>query len=73
LPQAAAALVAAWGKEGPLVIVAQRDQEALIKSFRNLDRVLVTTPGELEIAAVVWARALLVTESALPLVQGRAS
>jgi hypothetical protein len=33
----------------------------------------VTSPGELEVAAVVWARSLLVTESALPLVQGRAS
>jgi large subunit ribosomal protein L4 len=71
--KAAAALVAAWGKEGPLVVVAQPDQEALVKSFRNLDRVLVTTPGELEVAAIVWARALLVTESALPLVQGRAN
>jgi hypothetical protein len=33
----------------------------------------VTTPSELEIAAVVWARALLVSETALPLVQGRAA
>jgi len=44
-----------------------------VKSFRNLDRVAVTSPGELEVAAVVWARSLLVTEAALPLVQGRAS
>jgi large subunit ribosomal protein L4 len=71
--KAAAALVAAWGKDGPLVVVAQADQEALIKSFRNLDRVLVTTPGELEVAAVVWARALLVTEAALPVVEARAT
>ena len=32
-----------------------------------------TSPGELEVAAVVWARSLLVTEAALPLVQGRAT
>jgi len=69
----AAALLAEWGKELPAVVVALPDQEAFVKSFRNLDRVAVTSPGELEVAAVVWARSLLVTEAALPLVQGRAS
>ena len=71
--KSAAALVAEWGRELPLVVVAQSDQEALLKSFRNLERVAVTTPGELEVAAVVWARSLLVTEAALEDVQGRAS
>ena len=33
---------------------------------------LVTVPAELEVAQVVWARSLVVTEAALPLVQGRA-
>jgi large subunit ribosomal protein L4 len=69
----AAALLAEWGKETPIVIVAQPEQEAIVKSFRNLERVVVTSPSELEVAAIVWARALLVTESALPLVQGRAA
>ena len=71
--RAAAELVSAWGKELPLVVVATPEQEAIVKSFRNLERVALTTPGELEVAAVVWARALLVTEAALPLVQGRAA
>ena len=71
--QSAASLLAAWGKELPAVVVAAPDQEVVAKSFRNLDRVAVTSPGELEVAAVVWARSLLVTEAALPLVQGRAS
>jgi large subunit ribosomal protein L4 len=69
----AARLLAAWGKELPAVVVAAPEQETVVKSFRNLDRVAVTSPGELEVAAVVWARSLLVTETALPLVQGRAS
>jgi len=69
----AAELVASWGGQLPLVVVAQLDQEAIVKSFRNLDRVVVTTPDELEVAAVVWARALLFTESALPLVERRAA
>ena len=56
----------------PLVVVANEDEQNVIKSFRNLDRVVVTLPSELELAAVVWARSLLVTEPALELVQGRA-
>jgi large subunit ribosomal protein L4 len=71
--KAAAAFVAGWGKEVPLVIVATDEEEALSKSFRNLERVVVTVPSELEVGAVVWARSLLITEAALPLVEGRAS
>jgi ribosomal protein L4 len=48
------------------------DEEILFKSFRNLEKVLVTTPGELEVAALLWARSLVVSEAALPLVLGRA-
>jgi ribosomal protein L4 len=44
-----------------------------VKSFRNLDRVIVTVPSELEVSAVVWARSLLVSQAALEAVQGRAS
>jgi large subunit ribosomal protein L4 len=69
----AASLLAAWGKELPLLVVATEDEETLVKSFRNLDRVLVTVPAELEVAAVLWARSVLVSEAALPLVQGRAA
>ncbi len=65
-------LLAAWGKDPPFVLVATEDEESLIKSFRNLDEVLVTVPSELQVATLVWARSLLVTETALPAVQGRA-
>ena len=61
-----------WGKDAPVLVVAHEDEEAVVKSFRNLERVLVTVPAELEVAAVVWARALVVTEAALPLVEIRA-
>jgi large subunit ribosomal protein L4 len=69
----AAAVVEAWGKEMPLIVVAQEDQEAIAKSFRNLQGVLVMTPSEVEISALVWARSLLISEGALELVLGRAS
>ena len=65
-------LLQGWGQDSPTVVVASEDEETLIKSFRNLPRVLVTVPAELEVAHVVWARSLVVTEAALPLVQGRA-
>jgi large subunit ribosomal protein L4 len=71
--RAAAALVETWGKDTPLLLVAQPDDEALIKSFRNLDRVEVTVPGELEVRHVVRAASLLISEPALEQVQGRAS
>jgi large subunit ribosomal protein L4 len=71
--KSAASVLAAWGKELPAVVVAVPEQESVVKSFRNLDRVAVASPADLEVAAVVWARSLLVTEAALPLVQGRAS
>jgi large subunit ribosomal protein L4 len=57
----------------PIVVVATEGEEALVKSFRNMPKVAVVAPSELDVAAVVWARSLLVSESALPLVQGRAS
>ena len=69
----AADLVAGWGKELPLLIVASEDQEAIVKSFRNLDRVVVTVPAELEVSALVWARSLLITREALDDVQRRAA
>ena len=69
----AATLIDSWGQARPVVVVATPEEESLIKSFRNLEKVLVTVPAELEVSELVWARALLVSEAALPLVQGRAS
>ncbi|HLG08251.1 MAG TPA: 50S ribosomal protein L4 [Gaiellaceae bacterium] len=66
----AADLLAGWGDRPTLVVLAE-DEEVLVKSFRNLDKVLVTVPGELEVAALLWARSLVVSEAALPLVLAR--
>ena len=67
--RAAAAFLAGWDQKLPVVLVAQPEEEALIKSFRNLERVLVLEPSELEVGAVVWARALVASEAALERVQ----
>ncbi len=66
-------LVESWSPELPLLIVVTEEEETLIRSFRNLPKTLITVPSELEVATVVWARSMLITEAALPLVQGRAS
>ncbi|HKI92042.1 MAG TPA: 50S ribosomal protein L4 [Gaiellaceae bacterium] len=71
--KAAVALLDAWAKPTPTVVVAAEDEEALIKSFRNVDRVLVTVPAELEVAQVVWARSLIISESSLDDLQRRSS
>jgi large subunit ribosomal protein L4 len=64
--------VEASGLALPLVLVVSPDEESLILSFRNLPKVVIVAPSELDVAAVVWARSLLVTESALEAVTGRA-
>jgi large subunit ribosomal protein L4 len=70
--RAAAELVGAWEQELPVVVVLTDEEEVAEKSFRNLAHTVVTTPAELEVAAMVWARSLLVSEAALPLVEARA-
>jgi len=70
--KAARTLVESWGKQAPIVLVALQEEENLRKSFRNLERVAVIGPSEVEVGALVWARSLLVSDGALPLVQGKA-
>ena len=70
--KAAKALLEKWGKATPTVVVALHEEENLRKSFRNLERIAVVGPSELEVGAIVWARSLVISEAALPIVQGRA-
>jgi large subunit ribosomal protein L4 len=70
--KAARTIVEGSGLALPLVVVALQEEESLRKSFRNLERVAVIGPSEVEVGAMVWARSLIVSEAALPLVQGKA-
>jgi large subunit ribosomal protein L4 len=70
--KAAATLLATWGKDGPLVVVTGDDDVNVGKSFRNIERTLVVSPAELDVASLLWARSVLLTESALEQVQKRA-
>ena len=71
--KSAAALLASWGKSTPTVVVATEAEVNVFKSFRNLERVVVVLPSEVEVVALVWARSLLVTEASLELLQRRAA
>jgi large subunit ribosomal protein L4 len=67
--KSAIALATAWGKDFPLLVIAERDEQPLVKSFRNIERSLVVEPAELEVGALVWARSVLVSQAALDRVQ----
>jgi large subunit ribosomal protein L4 len=69
----AAELLDGWGQDAPVVVVANHEEETVVKSFRNLERVVVTAPSELEVSALVWARSVLVTQGALGAVEARAA
>jgi large subunit ribosomal protein L4 len=62
----------ASGLATPTLIVLTDEELVAAKSFRNLPRVVVVAPSELEVGAVVWARSLVVSENALPTVETRA-
>ena len=71
--KSAVAFLEAWGKELPTLIVVREDDDQVIKSFRNLERVVVVTPADVEVAALVWARSLLVSDAAREVVERRAA
>jgi large subunit ribosomal protein L4 len=65
----AAQVLDEWEKERPTVVVVASDDEAVAKSFRNLERVVVRDPSDLDVGALVWARSLVITQGALERVQ----
>ena len=66
----AAELIDGWRDGGPLVLVVRPDEDALVRSFRNLERTHVVDVGRLEVADLVWAHRLLVSKSALDTLEG---
>jgi large subunit ribosomal protein L4 len=61
----AAELLASWGAERPTLVLTRPEEQTLVRSFRNLDGVLVLEPAELEVGALVWARSVLASQGAL--------
>jgi large subunit ribosomal protein L4 len=61
----ALALVGGWRADRPLVVVVDGLEEAAAFSFRNLPRTLVLTPAEVGVVDLLWARSLLISNTAL--------
>jgi large subunit ribosomal protein L4 len=70
--QAATALEK-WGGELPALIVVGADEQPVAKSFRNIEGVTVALAQAAGVADVMGATSLIVTESALSELEGRAS
>jgi large subunit ribosomal protein L4 len=68
--KAATELIDGWRSERPLVVVTARDEDALGRSFRNLERTHVVSVRDLEVADLVWARSLVVSKAALAVLEG---
>ena len=63
--KAAVAVLDGWSAERPVLIVCAEDEVDVAKSFRNVARIDVTVPAELEVRALVGAKSMLLTKAAL--------
>jgi large subunit ribosomal protein L4 len=70
--KSAAAALAKWGGDHPIVVVLDAEETAAAKSFRNLDRVIVLPADDVGIAGIVGAASLVVSEAALGRLTARA-
>jgi large subunit ribosomal protein L4 len=61
-----------WGADAPTLIVVGADEESVAKSFRNIEGVSVALADAAGVADVIGATSLVVTETALEQLKGRA-
>jgi large subunit ribosomal protein L4 len=69
--QAATALQK-WGADSPTLVVITAEEDAVAKSFRNIQGVTVALAGAAGVADVMGATSLVVSEAALEELKGRA-
>ena len=62
-----------WGADGPTLILIGAEEEAVAKSFRNIDNVNVALADAAGVADVIGATSLVVTQEALDQLKGRAA
>ena len=62
-----------WGAELPALVVVGPEEESVAKSFRNIDGVTVALAAAAAVADVMAATSLVVTETALEELKGRAA
>ena len=69
--QASEAL-AKWGGALPVLVVLDAEEEAAMKSFRNIPKVTVLPATAAGVADVIGHRSLIVSQAALPVLEARA-
>jgi large subunit ribosomal protein L4 len=62
-----------WGADAPTLIVVGSEEEAVSKSFRNIEGVTVALATAAGVADVVGAASMVITEAALDELKGRAA
>jgi large subunit ribosomal protein L4 len=62
-----------WGADAPTLIVVGSEEEAVAKSFRNITGITVALATAAGVADVVGASSLVITETALEELKGRAA
>jgi large subunit ribosomal protein L4 len=62
-----------WGADGPTLVVIGPEEEAVAKSFRNIEGVSVALADAAGVADVVGASSLVLTQAALEQLKGRAA
>jgi large subunit ribosomal protein L4 len=62
-----------WGADAPTLIVVGAEEEAVAKSFRNIEGTAVALASAAGVADVVGASSLVITEAALEELKGRAA
>jgi large subunit ribosomal protein L4 len=69
----AADLLADWGQALPTLVILGAQENAAALSFRNLARVLVSTPEDVGVTELLGAASVLATEDALKELSARAA
>jgi large subunit ribosomal protein L4 len=69
----AAAALAKWGAKNPILIVLTADEIGAQKSFRNIPRTTVLEVGAAGVADVIGAAAIVISETALKVLEERLS
>jgi len=62
-----------WGADAPTLVVVTGDEDAVAKSFRNIEGATVALSDAAGVADVIGASSLLVSQAALEELKGRAS
>lgn len=60
-----------WSQPGPTLVVLDAQESAAALSFRNLPRVVVSTPQDVGVTELVGAASLLISQSALDALTAR--